>query len=119
MCHVYATCIVTTRSISLTKSTTVCRGSDVTINCDYQLLQGATTSRVTWRINGTLYKISTNPTDPWHDSLTIFSINYFTTVQCMRVDSSSSVTQSTDITEIVTVTTGTYVAMYIRSYVYT
>ena len=69
---------------------TVCRGSDVNISCGYQW-----TSRlpVTWIINGTsfdqsaivnspLYQLN-NLTTPMNISLTIFSINDTTTVQCI------------------------------------
>ena len=69
---------------------TVCRGSDVTISCGYQW---ASTFYVTWIINGTsfdqsaienspLYQLN-NPTIPKKISLTIFSNNDTTTVQCI------------------------------------
>ena len=68
----------------------VCRGSDVTINCGYLWASALT---VTWIINGTsfdqsaivnspLYQLN-NPTVPTTTSLTIFSINDTTTVQCI------------------------------------
>ena len=69
---------------------TVCRGSDVTISCGYQW---ASRLDVTWIINGTsfdqsaienspLYQLN-DPTSPMRISLTIFSINDTTTVQCI------------------------------------
>ena len=106
--YVYA--IVTYKS----SSKTVCRGNDVIISCGYQSI----TSLVTWTINGTSYSQSAkvnspsyrlnNPTDPLHYTLTVFSINYTTTFQCIRIDSSSSSTDFTITfrTAAVTVTTG-------------
>ena len=72
------------------ENTTVCRGSDVTISCGYQW---ASRLYVTWIINGTSFNQSTlensplyqlnNPASPMGISLTIFSINDTTTVQCI------------------------------------
>ena len=73
------------------ESTTVCRGSNVTVRCNYQC--PATSSvYVTWIINGVsfnearlmsspLYHLN-NPTTPVLYSLTAFSINHTTTFQC-------------------------------------
>ena len=83
------------------KNITVCRGSDVTISCGYQW---ASRLYVTWIINGTsfdqsaienspLYQLN-NPTTPMSVSLTIFSINDTTTVQCI-VHSTPNTTIST------------------------
>ena len=94
------------------ENTIECRGSDVTISCGYQW---ATTLPVTWIINGTsftqqevvdspLYQLN-NPTAPSTLSLTVFSINHTTTLQC--IVHSTPITTSTLGT--VTVTTGMYV----------
>ena len=83
------------------ENTTVCRGSDVTISCGYQWHR---TLHVTWIINGTsfdqsaivnspLYQLN-NPTTPLGISLTIFSINDTTTVQCI-VHSTPNTSSST------------------------
>ena len=72
------------------ENTTVCRGSDVTISCGYLWASALT---VTWIINGTsfdqsaienspLYQLN-NPITPSTISLTLFSINDITTVQCI------------------------------------
>ena len=72
------------------ENATVCRGSDVNISCGYQW---ASRLYVTWIINGTSFNQSTlensplyqlnNPASPKGISLTIFSINDTTTVQCI------------------------------------
>ena len=80
---------------------TVCRGSDVTISCGYQWASGLD---VTWIINGTsfdqsaienspLYQLN-NGNTPIRVSLTIFSINDTTTIQCI-VHSTPNTTTST------------------------
>ena len=72
------------------ENATVCRGSDVTINCGHVT---ATALPVTWIINGTsftleeihfspLYQLN-NSTTPIIYSLTIYSINSTTTFQCI------------------------------------
>ena len=77
---------------------TVCRGSDVTISCEYQCT--TTPLPVTWIINGTLftqqeimdsplYELN-NPTTPRTHSLTVFSLNGTTTFQC-TIHSSTNV----------------------------
>ena len=98
------------------ENTTVCRGSDVNISCGYQL---ANALPVTWIINGTsfdqsaienspLYQLN-NPTDSSTLSLTIFSINGTTTVQCIIL--SIPITAST----LGTVTTiGMCICVYVR-----
>ena len=94
------------------ESTTVCRGSEVTVSCGYG---SVTALPVTWIINGTsfdqqevvnspLYQLN-NPTSPMRVSLTVFSINGTTTFQCI-VLSTANTTNSTLGTVIVT--NGTY-----------
>ena len=72
------------------EDTTVCKDSDVTINCRYQ---SAMTFPTAWLINGTvftqqdlrdspLYRLN-NPFIPRSYSLTVFSINGTTTFQCI------------------------------------
>ena len=96
------------------ENTTVTRGSNVTISCGYLW---STVLPVTWIINGTLftqqevgdsplYQLN-NPTAPMRISLTVFSINYTTTFQCI-VHSTPSTTSSLG---TVTVTDGMYVYM--------
>ena len=90
------------------ENTTVCRGSDVTISCGYLRVSAIP---VTWIINGTsftqeqiqnspLYQLN-NPNSPWIVSLTVFSINDTTTLQCI-VLSTPNTTTSTRGTVIVT-----------------
>ena len=90
-----------------------CRGSNVTISCGYQWARALP---VTWIINGTsftyqeivdspLYQLN-NPTSPMLVSLTVFSINYTTTFQCV-VHSTPNTT--TSILGTVTVPTGMYI----------
>ena len=72
------------------ENTTVCRGSDVNISCGYQW---AIVSHITWVIDGTLFDQSAiensplyqlnNPTNSSTLSLTVFSINDTTTIQCI------------------------------------
>ena len=94
---------------------TVCRGSDVTISCGYLWASALT---VTWIINGTsfdqsaienspLYQLN-NPVTLMRISLTIFSINDTTTVQCI-VHSTPSATST--LRKII-VNTGMYVCTY-------
>ena len=72
------------------QNTTVCKDSDVTINCNYQ---SARTLPTVWLINKTLfpqenlqdsplYQLN-NPFSPINYSLTVFSINGTTTFQCI------------------------------------
>ena len=93
---------------------TVCRGSDVTISCGYQW---ASRLYVTWIINGTsfdqsaienspLYQLN-NPASPMTISLTIYSINDTTTVQCI-VYSTPSATSTLGIISL----TGMYAYLY-------
>ena len=88
------------------ENTTVCRGSDVTINCGHLT---ATALPVTWIINGIsftqqeilnspLYQQNSN-TLPTANSLTVFSINGTTTFQCIVL--STPTTTSTSGTVIV------------------
>ena len=106
------------------KNITVCRGSDVVVQCGYMW---STFLPVTWIINGTsftqqeivdspLYQLN-NPRIHSIISLTVFSINDTTTFQC--------IVHSTPITTsklgTVTVTTGKHVHMYCMlmcSYIY-
>ena len=71
------------------ENTTACRSSDVTISCGHL----SVVVPVTWIINGTpfdeaslmnnpLYRVN-NPTVPLSYSLTVFSVNYTTTFQCV------------------------------------
>ena len=94
---------------------TVCRGSDVTISCGYL---SASRLYVSWIINGTsfdqsaienspLYQLN-NPVTLMRTSLTIFSINDTTTVQCI-VHSTPSATST--LGKII-VNTGMYVCTY-------
>ena len=98
------------------ENTTVCRGSNVNISCGY------ISSRVfptVWVINGTPYEQSAlqssplyqlnNPANPMNVSLTIFSINDSTTIQC--IVQSNPVTYSTRGTITVT-------GMCVCNYVY-
>ena len=72
------------------ENTTVCIGSDVNISCGYQW---AIVSHITWVIDGTLFDQSAiensplyqlnNPTNSSTLSLTVFSINDTTTIQCI------------------------------------
>ena len=98
------------------ESITVCRGSDVVIHCGYTW---STFLPVTWIINGTsftqqeivdspLYQLN-NPRSPRTLSLTVLSINYTTTFQCI-VQSTSNTTSKLG---TVTVTTGMYVHMHV------
>ena len=93
------------------ENTTVSRGSNVTISCGYQW---STFLPVTWIINGTsftqqeivyspLYQLN-NPTSPMTLSLTVLSINYTTTFQCIV----HSTPNTTSTLGTVTVTTGMY-----------
>ena len=95
------------------ENTTVCRGSNVTISCGYS---SGRALPVTWIINGTsftqqevvdspLYQLI-NPASPNALSLTVFSINYTTTFQCIVHSTLNTSTSST--LGIVTVTTGMY-----------
>ena len=74
------------------ENTTACRGSDVTISCGYQWAWSRELS-VTWKINETffsqqkivnssLYQLN-NPGNTSSLSLTVFSINYTTILQCI------------------------------------
>ena len=91
------------------EDTTVCRGSDVTISCGhnstdrFDIIWGFNGSVPTTIVNSQMYQ-ATNQT------LTIYSINYTTTVMCaLRILPSNMILQST--TGTVTVV-GTYVQMY-------
>ena len=97
------------------ENTTVDRGSDVTISCGFT---SAAILRVTWIINETiftqeditdspLYQLN-NPASPMRVSLTVFSINGTTTIQCI-VHSTSKTTSTLG---TITVTTGVY--MYVQ-----
>ena len=72
------------------ENTTFCRGHEVIISCHYMC---AATLPVTWMINGTsfnqsaimnspLYQLN-NPTTPMSYSLTVSSVDYPTTFQCV------------------------------------
>ena len=93
------------------KNTTACRGRNMTISCGYR---SVTALPVTWIVNGTsftqqeivdspLYQLN-NPNSPMTISLTVFSINYTTTFQCI-VHSSPNTTSTLG---TVTVPTGMY-----------
>lgn len=82
------------------ENVTVCRGSEVAINCGYQSSRALP---VSWIINGILltqqevvdsplYQLN-NPTTPMRVSLTVFSINVTTTFQC-AVQSTPSISIS-------------------------
>ena len=103
------------------EDTTVCRGSDVTISCGYD-------SNIplvnTWEINGThllqsqimsmsSYQLN-NPTTPVNYSLTIFSINGTTTIQCVI----SSLPTSAISTVVQLTVIGMYICMHVCMYVY-
>ena len=86
---------------------TVCKGSNVTINCGYQ---SATALPVTWIINGTpftqrevvyspLYQLN-NPTSPNTVSLTVFYINGTTTFQCVVLSTPNSPSTSGIVTAV-------------------
>ena len=83
------------------ENTTTCRGRDVTISCGYL---SVTTVPVTWIINETsftqqeivdssLYQLN-NPGNTNSLSLTVFSINYTTILQCI-INSTPNTTIST------------------------
>ena len=96
------------------ENTTVCRGSNVNISCGYRSSSALPTM---WVINGTLINQSAvqsspmyqlnNPSSPMTISLTIFSINGSTTIQC--IVQSNPVTYSTKGTTV----TGMCVCMYV------
>ena len=90
---------------------TVCRGSDVNISCGYQW---SSRLHVTWIINGTsfdqsaienspLYQLN-NPATPKGISLTIFSINGNSFIQCI-VHSTPNTTSTLGIISV----TGMYI----------
>ena len=92
------------------EDTTICRGSDVTINCGYD---SDTPLDVVWRINATLllqsdtknmssYQLN-NPTTPVNYSLTIFSINGTTMIRCI-IASQSMMNFTPALSPVVTVT---------------
>jgi len=93
---------------------TVCRGSDVTINCGYQ---SDTVLPIRWVENQTTiintnkatYQLN-NASIPMSTSLTVFSISYTTTFSC-RV-------RKTDGTEIASrIVTVTAIGIYVCTYV--
>ena len=99
------------------ENTTACRGSDVTISCGYL---SVTTSSVTWMINETsftqqqimnnsLYQLN-NRGNTSSLSLTVFSINYTTTLRCII----NSITNSTPGTINVTTSMCTVHAIMIQ-----
>ena len=85
---------------------TVCRGSDVTINCGYNWV----ISNITWIINGTSFNNSTimdnpsfqqnNHNEPSSYSLEVYSINGTTTFQCI-VHSNPNVTSTEGIVTVI------------------
>ena len=90
----------TVKIIAPPENTTVCKDSDVTINCGYQ---SARTLPIAWLINGMvftqqdlrdspLYRLN-NPLSFRNYSLTVFSINGTTTFQCI-VPSDPSITST-------------------------
>ena len=98
------------------ESTTVFRGSDVTISCGYQRISA---TPVLWIINGKsftqedivnspLYQLN-NPFSPPTFSLTVFSINDTTTFQCVILTPFTTSAQGT-----VTVINGMYVHTYVK-----
>ena len=118
MCVYTYVCLVVT-FITPPENTTVSRGSEVTISCGYEWF---TASPALWIINGTsfyqndimkspLYQLN-NPLSPQTFSLTVFSINGTTTFQCVIITPFTTSTQGT-----VTVINGTYVRMYVCTYV--
>ena len=87
-------CVCTFLEVNITKppeNTTVCRGSEVTINCGHVINPARP---VIWIINGTsfsqekiyysplLYR-QNNSTTPIGNSLTVLSINGTSTFQCL------------------------------------
>ena len=101
------------------ENTTVCRGNEVIISCGYN---STTPLPVTWIINGTSFnqeEIMNSPLywlnnlgNPNTLSLTVSSINGNTTFQCIV----HSTLNTISVLGAVTVITGTYICMYIRSY---
>ena len=98
------------------EDTTVCKDSDVTINCRYQ---SAMTFPTKWLINGTLftqqnlrdsplYQLN-NPFIPRSYSLTVFSITATTTFQCIVQSNPSSTS---------TLGTVTVIGMYAYAYMF-
>ena len=85
---------------------TICRGSDVTINCGY----GDFISFVTWIINGTSFNqsdIMNNPSYQQHNlnrpskySLEVYSITGTTTFQCI-IHSDPAVTSTEGIVTVI------------------
>ena len=101
---------------------TVYRDSNVTISCGYQ---SASRLPVTWIINGTsfdqsaienspLYQLN-NPVTLMRISLTIFSINDTTTVQCIVHSTPNTATNTIGVVTI----TGMYIHMHLCIYIYT
>ena len=99
------------------ENTTVCKDSDVTINCGYR---SARILPIAWLINGTvftqrnlrdspLYQMN-NPFSPSTYSLTVFSIDGTTTFQCI-VQSDPSITSTLGTVTVI----GTYahIIMYV------
>ena len=95
---------------------TVCKNSDVIVNCGYQW---ASRLRTTWLINGTaftqdqlqespLYRLN-NFFSPTFSSLTVKSINGSTTFQCVVASTPTTSSRLGTVTVI-----GTYVCMYVR-----
>ena len=81
------------------KNTPVCRGSTVTISCEYECANASLP--VTWMINGTsftqehimnnpLYHMS-DPTNPEATSITLSYINDTTTLQCVVQSTSNTI----------------------------
>ena len=98
---------------------TVCRGSDVTISCGYVPSILTNIRPVIWIINGasfdqnqvvvnSLYRLN-RQTTPTETSLTVFSINDSTTIQCVVLFTPNITSSRGTVTVI-----GTYVRMYMH-----
>ena len=77
-------CVSIVTVVALTRppeDTTVCRGSDVIISCGHN---GTGIFDTVWSFNGSSFSSLANNPMYWaiNETLTIFSINYTTTVQC-------------------------------------
>ena len=66
------------------EDTTVCRGSDVIISCGHNSSTDTNTFATVWSFNGSSFISIVNNSmyQAINQTLTLFSINYTTTVQC-------------------------------------
>ena len=99
VCFISACILYVASIIRPPRSVTVCKGSDVTLDCGYD----DSTTPVTWIINGTSFDEAATIRSPLYKhnrrrlpqfySFTAFSINYTATFQC-KVKSNPEVTST-------------------------